>query len=130
MNEPLVISHNNFAHMGDIISLFAEDSSSSFTTGGFINSLGQVDNRCIVQPLSGDLKQVPRKYRDCLFKVMPQMRYSAQRQYWAQKRQTRSSSNSSSLGCTLIEHDPPPTNITLNPQQQMFEHSVFTKLKV
>jgi hypothetical protein len=76
------MNETSFLHMGDVISLYAEGAVS-----GFINSLGQVDLRCVVQPLSGDLKQPPKKYRDCLFKILPQNRYSAQRQYWNKSRQ-------------------------------------------
>lgn len=80
----------NYLHIGDTISLYAEGN-----VCGFINSLGLVDTRCVVQPLIGDLKNPPKKYRDCLFKVMPQYRYSAQRQYWRQYRQY-STANSAS----------------------------------
>ena len=61
--------------------------------------MGLVDTRCVVQSSLGDPKTPPKKFRDCLFRLVPQQRYTAQRHYWKECRQsnlTTSSSNPSS----------------------------------
>ena len=107
---------SSFLHMGDIVSLYAEGN-----VCGFISTLGLVDSRCVVQPLSGDLKHPPKKFRDCLFRISPQNRYSAQRQYWKQTRQNATASSSATNANAALNG----TNIAQN-----FDDSVLKKLQV
>lgn len=62
---------------GDVISLYSEGTSIK----GFLSILGMIDDRLVVTPLSGSPQDPPFRYRDCLFKIVPMLRYSAQNQF-------------------------------------------------
>ncbi|GLD64354.1 inositol 1,4,5-trisphosphate receptor type 1 isoform X1, partial [Lates japonicus] len=75
---PLCVSNmsdkmSSFLHIGDICSLYAEGS-----TNGFISTLGAQ----YLSPLDFKQGQPFDNVNDCLFRLCPMNRYSAQKQFW------------------------------------------------
>ncbi|KAL3982635.1 RIH domain family protein [Acanthocheilonema viteae] len=99
--------HNTYLHIGDVISLYAEERYRSVEDRseerlsprtGFLSTLGLVDDRCIVEVGNGTPDSPPKKFRDCLFRVCPINRYAAQKQFWTEQKKFQA-------GESLFEED-------------------------
>ncbi|PAV80527.1 hypothetical protein WR25_22907 [Diploscapter pachys] len=65
-------------HIGDIISLYSEESQDH---RGFLSTLGLVDDRCIIELRDGRPESPPKKFRDCLFKICPKQLWTEQKRF-------------------------------------------------
>ncbi|CAH2278455.1 inositol 1,4,5-trisphosphate receptor type 2 isoform X1 [Pelobates cultripes] len=98
---------SSFLYIGDIVSLYAEGS-----VNGFISTLGlpnQACNQDATDSPSGGLSsrrrdaRRRRKLKNCLFKVCPMNRYSAQKQFWKAK-QAKQGNNTEAALLKKLQH--------------------------
>ncbi|KAL7072863.1 hypothetical protein ACQ4LE_007933 [Meloidogyne hapla] len=96
--------------IGDVISLYAPDSKgenniTGQTHEGFLSTLGLVDERCVVVEGHGNLQSPPETFRDCLFRICPINRYSAQKQLWMEQKRLQHSNISSNSSDSFIDEE-------------------------
>ena len=69
---------SGFIHYGDMVTLFNSESQ------GHLNADGVIDNslRVLKQDHGDDVNdQIPKKFRDCIFKIMPAQQYGARKEF-------------------------------------------------
>ena len=69
---------SGFIHYGDMVTLFNSESQ------GHLNADGVIDNslRVLKQDHGDDVNdQMPKKFRDCIFKIMPAQQYGARKEF-------------------------------------------------